>query len=137
MIRDYDIPMAQATVIYASPVPSNQQGHPGQPGQHNGYGASAPPAQYQNNNMYQNSPQPINNTYNSTPTVPSQPSSTVNEGGAREFLSGYKWPVGLQDTFVHNLSMIAFRFFICDDSGSMSATDGHKIVAHTNSPNKR
>lgn len=48
--------------------------------------------------------------------------------GAREFLSANKWPLGLQDTFVQNLSLISMRFFICDDSGSMMANDGHKLL---------
>ena len=27
----------------------------------------------------------------------------INEGGAREYLSSYRWPIGLQDTFIRNL----------------------------------
>ena len=53
---------------------------------------------------------------------------TFNDGVAREFLSSQGWPTGLQDTFVYNLHKIAFRFFICDDSGSMATNDGHKLV---------
>jgi hypothetical protein len=51
-----------------------------------------------------------------------------NEGGAREFLSQNAWPVGLQDNFVKNLPTIAFRYFICDDSGSMTILDGSVIL---------
>ncbi len=54
--------------------------------------------------------------------------NSFNDGGAREFLSTQHWPAGLQDTFVKNLSRIAYRFFICDDSGSMASSDGHKLV---------
>ncbi len=57
---------------------------------------------------------------------------TFNDGGAREFLSSQGWPTGLQDTFVNNLHKIAFRFFICDDSGSMATNDGHKLVVGSN-----
>eukprot|EP01035_Chromulina_nebulosa_P023068 gene23068-29890_t len=51
-----------------------------------------------------------------------------NEVAAREYLSRRQWPVGLQDTFIRNLSKIPLRFFICDDSGSMITSDGHKIA---------
>jgi hypothetical protein len=66
------------------------------------------------------------------PSAPFNPSSAlsvaVNEAGAREFLSGCRWPVGLQDTLVKNLSRIPYRIFICDDSGSMCASDGHRLI---------
>lgn len=55
-------------------------------------------------------------------------SSGINEAGAREILSANMWPIGLQDTFINNLSLIPIRFFICDDSGSMMANDGHKLM---------
>ena len=64
------------------------------------------------------------------------PMNGFNDGGAREFLSTQGWPAGLQDTFVKHLSKIAFRFFICDDSGSMSSGDGKKLVVDSNK-NKR
>ena len=51
-----------------------------------------------------------------------------NEGGAREFLSMQGFPQGLQDTFVESLRKIPLRFFIVDDSGSMSSNDGKRIV---------
>jgi hypothetical protein len=68
-------------------------------------------------------------------TAPSYPASAaapvlsnkINETGAREFLSSQNWPVGLQDTLIRNLFKIPIRFFICDDSGSMCASDGHKL----------
>ena len=47
-------------------------------------------------------------------------SSLPNEDGAREFLSGLDWPRGLQDIFIRNLKRIPIRFFVCDDSGSVS-----------------
>jgi hypothetical protein len=59
----------------------------------------------------------------------------INEAGAREFLTANNWPAGLQDTFVENLKRIPIRFFICDDSGSMIASDGHKLV-HTGHKSK-
>lgn len=55
-----------------------------------------------------------------------------NEGGAREFLTQHKWPTALQDAFLANLAKTPIRFFICDDSGSMSISDGYKIVESGN-----
>lgn len=54
----------------------------------------------------------------------------VNEAGARAFLTQHKWPVGLQDTFLENLKNMPIRYFICDDSGSMVAADGHRLVGN-------
>eukprot|EP01032_Pedospumella_encystans_P011680 gene11680-13567_t len=61
-------------------------------------------------------------------TAPSS-SSTCNEAGAREYLGGHKWPLGLQNTSINNLAKIPIRFFICDDSGSMILSDGHKLMS--------
>jgi hypothetical protein len=52
-----------------------------------------------------------------------------NETGARLFMSNNKWPVGIQDLFIRNLQLVPIRFFVCDDSGSMSANDSRKIVS--------
>jgi hypothetical protein len=95
-----------------------------------------------NPNYIPPTPNPV--AYGSAPVaqaqpLPSQqvgPMSGFNDGGAREFLSTQGWPAGLQDTFVKHLSKIAFRFFICDDSGSMSSGDGKKLVVDGNK-NKR
>ncbi len=62
---------------------------------------------------------------------------SFNEGGAREFLSELNWPNGLQDTFVKNLSSIGFRYFICDDSGSMTEPDGSYIYGSPNDINRK
>jgi len=48
-----------------------------------------------------------------------------NEVAAREYLNRCEWPVGLQDTFIRNLSKIPLRFFICDDSGSVCIYYNH------------
>src|SRR5690242_7272394 len=64
---------------------------------------------------------------------PSQgfPSSVVqNEGGAREFLEAQGWPKPMQDGFLKNLSKIAIRVFICDDSGSLGTEDGKSLVSY-------
>lgn len=72
----------------------------------------------------------------SAPAPPSAPHSSgesffqgiQNDGGAREYLSLYKWPPAMQEVFLQNLSKTPLRFFICDDSGSMATADGHRIV---------
>lgn len=61
--------------------------------------------------------------------------SQYDEVAAKEYLSSCKWPVGLQHTFLRNLSKIPIRYFVCDDSGSMSTSDGHRLV-HNNGNSK-
>jgi hypothetical protein len=54
--------------------------------------------------------------------------SPINEGAIREFLSAkHHWPEGLQTQLVSSLKKIPLRFFICDDSGSMMTSDGHRV----------
>jgi hypothetical protein len=55
-------------------------------------------------------------------------SASGNESQLRQFLTNHRWPLGLQDTFVRNLQKVPYRFFICDDSGSMITPDGHRPV---------
>lgn len=62
----------------------------------------------------------------STSAVP--PPQSINYPGAYEYLTAHGWPRGLQDTFLKNLQRVPLRFFICDDSGSMAANDGHKLI---------
>lgn len=57
-----------------------------------------------------------------------RPHEAIHEGQARAFLQTQKWPQGLIDTFVHNAYRIPYRVFICDDSGSMDATDGNRLI---------
>lgn len=45
--------------------------------------------------------------------------------------------ITVQDTFVKNLPTVAFRYFICDDSGSMTSTDGSVILGKPDDLNKR
>ncbi len=57
---------------------------------------------------------------------------TMNEPALRDYLTTNRWPKGLQDTFLRNLDKIPHRFFICDDSGSMSTSDGHRVITSGN-----
>jgi len=47
---------------------------------------------------------------------------------ARYYLSENGWTQGLQDIILKNLVKVPLRYFICDDSGSMSANDGHRSI---------
>eukprot|EP01034_Spumella_vulgaris_P023153 gene23153-29346_t len=51
-------------------------------------------------------------------------------------MSQHHWPTGLQDTFICNLSTIALRFTIGDDSGSMGTKDGMLVVGDRDSQYK-
>ena len=62
--------------------------------------------------------------------------ANINEGGAREFLMSHGWPPGLQDHLVEDLVRFPYRFFICDNSGSMITNDGHKIIETGNGKRK-
>lgn len=77
------------------------------------------------------SAQPASNP-GSRPGIPHIPSfhesNTFNIEGAKDFLAANHWPLGLQETFANNLKKVAVRYFICDDSGSMAANDGHRLV---------
>jgi hypothetical protein len=66
----------------------------------------------------------------------SHSTTTINEAGAFEYLQSHKWPLGLQKTSVDQMKKIAMRFIICDDSGSMMASDGHKLMNLPNGSQK-
>lgn len=51
----------------------------------------------------------------------------VNEGAARDYLRSRSWPDGLQDALLQGLKKLPVRFFICDNSGSMTTMDGMKF----------
>ena len=69
------------------------------------------------------------------PTAPNAPTTAtavgmnvINEPATREYLTSHRWPPGLQQTFLNSLHRVPMRFFICDDSGSMSTDDGKKLL---------
>lgn len=47
-----------------------------------------------------------------------------NEVATREYLNTRNWPKGLINFLLKTVNKIPYRFFICDDSGSMATTDG-------------
>lgn len=65
-------------------------------------------------------------------TVPSINSIPIDEQRAQDFLVKHDWPTGLRTTMVKNLEKIAYRFFVIDDSGSMIACDGNRVLKGSN-----
>lgn len=47
---------------------------------------------------------------------------------AKEFLGSHDWPIGFQEALLKSISKIPMRFFIVDDSGSMSISDGRRVL---------
>jgi len=60
--------------------------------------------------------------------VPSGGNFSVNELALREYLTSFDWPNGLQESLIKGLTKTPMRFMIIDDSGSMAASDGHRLV---------
>lgn len=71
------------------------------------------------------------NNINVEPTAPEyqnvQENNVRNEPGIRKFLSNRNWPYELETYFINSANEIYIRYFIYDDSGSMSTTDGKKF----------
>ncbi len=72
---------------------------------------------------------PILHVYDNAPNAPPAPTgiaqyfkSAYEVDSVHEVLSAYpnNWPRGLQNCLINSLNKIPFRFFICDDSGSVS-----------------
>ena len=55
-------------------------------------------------------------------------SNALDYASATAFLSQHRWPLGLQISLLRNIENIPMRFFICDDSQSMTIDDGHRLV---------
>ena len=60
----------------------------------------------------------------------------INEPYCKNYLSRHGWPSGLQDTLIKSFQLFPVRFFIVDDSGSMSTSDGHRLVQSADGKNK-
>ena len=54
--------------------------------------------------------------------------TNLQYNAVREFLKQHQWPTGLQDTMLRQLEKYPTRYFLVDDSGSMTAGDGNKVV---------
>ena len=52
----------------------------------------------------------------------------LNESGAKQFLTEHHWPKGLQETCIKQMKSLPIRYVILDDSGSMSVSDGARLV---------
>ena len=49
--------------------------------------------------------------------------------GIKDYLTKLRWPVGLQKILLQGVKAVPMKFFVCDDSGTMMLSDGHKVVA--------
>jgi hypothetical protein len=77
---------------------------------------------------YSSPPQPVY----SQPVAPMPPPPPapggINREGLHKFLSGKGWPQGMITAVEKSCAMFPLRFFIVDDSGSMSTNDGHRMI---------
>jgi hypothetical protein len=53
-----------------------------------------------------------------------------NDGNLSEYLTQKRWPDNMQTVFIQNVEQLPIRFFICDDSGSMTRDDGTVITKY-------
>lgn len=52
----------------------------------------------------------------------------LQERRGREFLQQNHWPIGLQSGLIRSCQKYPLRYFIVDDSGSMSTSDGRRVA---------
>ena len=60
----------------------------------------------------------------------------IREDAARDYLNNLGWPSGMIDEMIRNIKDTPYRFFIIDDSGSMSANDGNRLMKPKTGPVK-
>jgi hypothetical protein len=58
------------------------------------------------------------------------PPVRLDETAARAFLGALGFPVGLQSALIDGLARTPARFFLLDDSGSMTTNDGMRVIDH-------
>jgi hypothetical protein len=63
------------------------------------------------------------------PPPPPPPGQLLKDDETLKYLSDCGWPVGLQKALLAGLIRTPARFFICDNSTSMTKIDGHWVVA--------
>jgi hypothetical protein len=52
----------------------------------------------------------------------------IDADGMKQYLKGKGFTDGLISAAIKSSAMFPLRFFIVDDSGSMSANDGHRLI---------
>lgn len=60
--------------------------------------------------------------------VAGAPSAGVNVDQLRGYLHPKGWPEGMVTAVGRSIQEMPLRYFIVDDSGSMSANDGHRLI---------
>lgn len=133
-----NIPFAQAVSLddYSNSYHSSYQSKGGGGGGGGGKGAKAapappPPEVTRSSSSLEETPS--NKVAKDLPkglvdTLIKQLTRKPDEVNTKVYLTSAGWPEGMQDSFLRSLKKIPMRFFIVDDSGSMSTNDGRKIV---------
>ena len=62
------------------------------------------------------------------PPPPPPPGQSFKNEAIFKHLSDSGWPLGLQNALIAGLIKTPARFFICDNSTSMTSVDGHWVV---------
>ena len=96
-------------------------------------------------NTYFNNKNNYNNGYGiiNKPIIPSWPvslrdqivrtfSRPVQEAAANSFFDRHDWPYGLREIIFRDCKKVPLRFYVVDDSGSMSSKDGMRIAKQPN-----
>lgn len=60
--------------------------------------------------------------------LPPPPPPQGSDANLRKHLSSNGWPTGLQNALIGGTVSTPVRFMICDDSGSMMSSDGHRVA---------
>lgn len=66
-------------------------------------------------------------------SAPPPPASNIDSEAMRRFLTSRGFSSGLIKAFEKSMTMFPLRFIIVDDSGSMAAGDGHRLIGTGNS----
>eukprot|EP01041_Mallomonas_annulata_P004674 gene4675-9266_t len=76
--------------------------------------------------FFDEGPQIVQTMISSSPTA--IPLPLIDDVSACQYLTKQQWPKGLQDLFLRSCNFVPIRFIVVDDSGSMSTTDGRRVV---------
>ena len=131
-----NIPFAQAVSLddYSNSYHSSYQSKGGGGGGGGGKGAKAapappPPEVTRSSSSLEETPS--NKVAKDLPkglvdTLIKQLTRKPDEVNTKVYLTSAGWPEGMQDSFLRSLKKIPMRFFIVDDSGSISTNHGRK-----------
>ena len=73
----------------------------------------------------------------SIPCVEATSLHPFDYGGLDEHLKRLNWPIGLREACIRSCESLPLRYIIADDSSSMLAMDGHRIMTERKSQRTR